>query len=78
MLQSRKNFKRIFMLNADFENKLKELGLNKRDFSELCGLGYTTITNWRGFGKTPEWVESYLEFYDKARKYDEIKAKLGL
>lgn len=66
------------MLNADFESRLKELGLNKRDFSELCGLGYTTITNWRGFGKTPEWVESYLEFYDKARKYDEIKAKLGL
>lgn len=66
------------MLNADFESRLKELGLNKRDFSELCGLGYTTITNWRGFGKTPEWVESYLEFYDKARKYDEIKAKLNL
>lgn len=66
------------MLNADFESRLKELGLNKRDFSELCGLGYTTITNWRGFGKTPEWVESYLELYDKARKYDEIKAKLGL
>lgn len=65
------------MLNADFENKLKELKLNKRDFSVLCGLGYTTITNWRGFGKTPEWVESYLEFYEKAKKYDEIKAKLG-
>ena len=66
------------MTNTDFENKLKALKLTKRDFSELCGLGYTTITNWRGFGKTPEWVESYLEFYDKARKYDEIKAKLGL
>ena len=66
------------MDNLDFENKPKELRLSKRDFSELCGLGYTTITNWRGFGKTPEWVESYLEFYDKARKYDEIKAKLGL
>lgn len=64
------------MLNTDFENKLKVLGLSKRDFSELCGLGYTTITNWRGFGKTPEWVESYLEFYELAQKYKAIVANL--
>ena len=42
------------MLNVDFENKLKELKFSKRDFSELCGLGYTTTANWRGFGKMPE------------------------
>ena len=66
------------MTNADFENKLKELGLNKRDFSELCGGSYNNIAGWKQKGKTPNWVEGYLEFYDKARKYDEIKAKLGL
>lgn len=64
------------MLNTDFENKLKELKLNKRDFSELCGLGYTTITNWRGFGKTPEWVRSWLENYELAQKYKAIIANL--
>ena len=44
----------------------------------LCGGSYNNIAGWKQKGKTPEWVESYLEFYDKARKYDEIKAKLGL
>ena len=66
------------MTNADFENKLKALSLTKRDFSVLCGAQYTGVAKWKQKGKTPEWVESYLEFYDKARKYDEIKAKLGL
>ena len=65
------------MTNTDFENKLKALKLTKRDFSELCGAEYTGIAKWKQKGKTPNWVKSYLEFYDKARKYDEIKAKLG-
>lgn len=65
------------MDNIEFENKLKELGLSKRDFSELCGGSYNNIAGWKQKGKTPNWVKSYLEFYDKARKYDEIKAKLG-
>ena len=66
------------MTNADFENKLKALSLTKRDFSVLCGGSYNNIAGWKQKGKTPEWVESYLGFYDKARKYDEIKAKLNL
>ena len=66
------------MTNADFENKLKALSLTKRDFSVLCGGSYNNIAGWKQKGKTPEWVESYLELYDKARKYDEIKAKLGI
>ena len=64
------------MDNIEFENKLKELGLSKRDFSELCGLGYTTITNWRCFGKTPEWVRLWLENYELAQKYKAIIANL--
>lgn len=66
------------MDNEIFENKLKELGLSKRDFSNLTKLNYVSVAGWKQKGKTPEWVESYLELYDKARKYDEIKAKLGL
>ena len=66
------------MTNADFENKLKALSLTKRDFSNLTKLNYVSVAGWKQKGKTPEWVESYLEFYDKARKYDEIKAKLGI
>ena len=66
------------MDNEIFVFLLKELGLSKRDFSELCGGSYNNIAGWKQKDKTPNWVESYLEFYDKARKYDEIKAKLGL
>ena len=66
------------MTNADFENKLKALSLTKRDFSVLCGGSYNNIACLKQKDKTPELVESYLEFYDKARKYDEIKAKLNL
>ena len=56
------------MTNADFENKLKALSLTKRDFSVLCGAEYTGVAKWKQKGKTPEWVESYLELYDTARK----------
>ena len=69
--------KSVSMDNIEFENKLKELGLSKRDFSELCGAEDTGIAKWNQKVKTANWVKSYLEFYDKARKYDEIKAKLG-
>lgn len=64
------------MDNLDFENKLKALNLTKRDFSELCGGSYNNIAGWKQKGKTPEWVESYLEFYEKAKKYDAIVANL--
>lgn len=61
------------MNNVDFENKLKALGLSKRDFSELCGGAYNNIAGWKQKGYTPEWVESYLEFYEKAKKYDDLQ-----
>lgn len=64
------------MTNADFENKLKELKLNKRDFSVLCGGSYNNIAGWKQKGKTPEWVESYLEFYELAQRYKAIVANL--
>ncbi len=61
------------MNNLDFENKLNALNLTKRDFSRLCGLGYTSVAGWKQKDKTPEWVESYLEFYEKAKKYDDLQ-----
>lgn len=64
------------MTNADFENKLKALSLTKRDFSVLCGAEYTGVAKWKQKGKTPEWVESYLEFYELAQKYKAIVANL--
>ena len=64
------------MDNEIFENKLKELGLSKRDFSNLTKLNYVSVAGWKQKGKTPEWVESYLEFYELAQKYKAIIANL--
>nr|WP_321317764.1 hypothetical protein [uncultured Campylobacter sp.] len=64
------------MDNEIFENKLKELGLSKRDFSNLTKLNYVSVAGWKQKGKTPEWVESYLEFYELAQKYKAIVANL--
>ena len=66
------------MTYKEFNDKLAELGLNKRDFASICELNYTSVTNWGGKDEVAGWVRSWLENYDKARKYDEIKAKLGL
>ena len=56
------------MERQDLNDKLKELGLSKKEFSELCGAGYEAINKW-GSGTTgvPYWVESWLENYKKSK-----------
>ncbi len=55
------------MLYIDFEDKLKEFGINKKEFAELSSLPYQTVMNWSNSKRTPAWVESWLENYRKAR-----------
>lgn len=60
-----------------FQNRLKELGINKQDFSEICGVSYSTVTNWGVLrdGKpmvVPNWVEPFLNYYEKAKKLEYI------
>lgn len=55
-----------------FEDRLKELCLNKKEFAELSGLPYQTVMNWSNTKKTPVWVSSWLENYRKAHKFDII------
>jgi hypothetical protein len=58
-----------------FQTRLKELDLNKQDFSELSGVAYSTVTNWGVMrdGKPmiiPNWVEPFLNYYEKAKKLE--------
>ncbi len=57
----------------NFESKLKSLKLKKKEFAAMVNAGYTGVVGWNTRGFTPEWVDSWLENYEKARKYDEIR-----
>lgn len=64
------------MTYKEFNDKLTDLGLNKRDFAKMCELNYTSITNWSGKGEVAGWVRSWLENYELAQKYKAIVANL--
>ncbi len=57
----------------DFESTLKRLELSKADFAKMVGAVYNGVINWNVRGQTPKWVQSWLENYEKARKFDKIK-----
>lgn len=60
----------------DFESTLKRLDLSKADFAKMVGAVYNGVINWNVRGQTPKWVQSWLENYEKARKFDKIKELL--
>ena len=53
-----------------FEAMLGVVNLYKKEFAELVKMNYTSVTNWKQSDNVPEWVESWLINYDKARKVD--------
>ena len=70
------------MTKSQFNSKLKELGLTLVSFSDISGVSYSTINNW-GFVKenkkmiaVPYWVEPFLDYYAKAKKYDYLKNEI--
>lgn len=56
----------------EFEKKLKECGLNKKEFAENVGMPYQTMMNWNKTDETPYWVEPFLENYIKAKNFDTV------
>lgn len=65
------------MTYKEFEDALKSAGIDKKTFSTITGLNYTSITNWSQEGKIiPSWVKSYLEYFTKSKLYDEMAAKM--
>jgi len=60
------------MNNDEFVEKLKEVGLNKKDFAVKTGLAYSTVANWSVTQNIPKWVHSWLENYIKAKNFDEV------
>ncbi len=69
------------MTTKEFEEKLEKLNIKKADFVEIAKVKKGTIYNWgtsriiKGEKETiaiPDWVEPFLDYYEKARKYEDI------
>jgi len=58
-----------------FLKKLKILDINKKDFSNISKVPYSTLNNWGTSSKgkvlpIPPWVEPFLTYYQKAKNLD--------
>lgn len=63
------------MTRLEFDKKIKELGLSRKDFAEIASVSYTGIsTNWKDDKEIPSWVEPFLYHYEKGLKLDELLA----
>lgn len=60
------------MKNTDFENKLAELNLSKKEFVDIVGMPYQTLMNWKQKNETPVWVKPFLYYYEKGLALDEL------
>jgi Trp operon repressor len=64
----KKNLSRI-----EFEALLQKAELTKKQLSDSIGVAYSTITNWgTKVAPVPKWVDSWIENYIKAQKYDTV------
>lgn len=69
------------MTRDEFEIYLKRAQLNKKQFSELSQVSYSTVTQWGTFkqGKpipAPDWIASWICNYIKAKNWDEMTQKI--
>ncbi len=69
------------MTKDEFTSRLKELNLDKQTFSVECGIPYGTINNWGVMrdGRplpVPNWVEPFLNYYEKAKKLDFVMVEI--
>ncbi len=58
------------MEKEKYNKKLKELGLTKKDLSNILGVAEQTVNNWGSTNKIPYWIESWLENYEKSKSLD--------
>ena len=65
------------MTNEDFEKRLKESGLTKKEFARMADVSYGMVVNWgRPTQSIPYWVESWLELYGKNQKFENLKKSI--
>ena len=61
------------MKKQEFDEILKKANLTRKEFAELSGIKYTTVSKWHDIDRPiPIWVKSWLQNYIKAKVSDEI------
>ncbi len=57
-----------------FKATLKKCGLTIKEFANMCGLNPNSIsTSWKAKNEVPQWVETWLHNYIKAKTLDNVK-----
>lgn len=65
------------MTNDEFEKKLKEIKLTKKEFARLVDVSYGGVVNWgRSTQTIPNWVKSWLELYKENKKFENLKQSI--
>ena len=60
------------MTYKEFEDLLANANIDKKEFASLVDMNYVSITNWKNSQKIPNWVQSWLENYIKAKDMDKV------
>lgn len=61
------------MSTEEFELKIKELGISRKEFCEITGLTYSAVSKWHDDNRpVPSWVDSWIKNYKKAKTLDVI------
>lgn len=60
------------MTKEEFNTKLKEAGLSKKEFASIIGMEHSSVLNYGGSQDIPRWVESWLDNYIKAQHMDRV------
>lgn len=64
--------KRLYMIYAEFDKRLKEVNLSKKEFAKLVNMQYESVVNWKRAEKIPDWVKSWLYYYEKSKILDTL------
>ena len=64
------------MTKEEYNLKLKEVGLSKKQLANILGVAVQTVNNWGSSQKFPRWVKSWLENYIDKKKFENIKEML--
>lgn len=59
------------MFVETFNELLEDSGLNRKQFSEKCGIPYTTVMGWTKLGRLPDFVSiiKIADFFDCSTDY---------
>ena len=52
---------------------LKEAKLRKKELSQIFQISQSAVNNWGVSKEIPYWLETWLQNYIKAKKYDAVK-----